>query len=311
MILADVFEYILLGRGFYVMKHREDKQKFIKGILHFVNLLMVYETMTVSKKLRKRFLVQLRQSIPEIADEELFNELGQFNDKVGLPASTTDAPPNLNKYFDKLLPKTAGGLWHELLVYAFLIRNNYGYVIPILLTQRFYSRDSHIVPPDFLLMTEDKTMYGVEVGRKKEIQSGTFSLQTNIPTASVDTENTRNSDRCPICQKWISFCPFVIDNFSDFEYNIERAEVKCMSSCNIYTKEQIAAGECKYSKYSRNRAATKAHTHHAYSNGYHYHYTCVLSAVPADKRDEIIEAEDATAVKTHFPYYSGLEALKK
>ncbi len=73
--------------------------------------------------------------MPSVGSEELFEELVNFEGKVGLTDSESDASKQLNKYFDSILPKTAGGLWHELLVYIFMIRSNYGYVIPLLLTK--------------------------------------------------------------------------------------------------------------------------------------------------------------------------------
>lgn len=39
------------------------------------------------------------------------------------------------------------------------------------------------------------------------------------------------------------------------------------------------------------------------------YYSCVLSNVSPVKKIEIIAAEDNVAIKTHIPYYSGLEEL--
>jgi hypothetical protein len=309
MILADLFEYILIGRGCYSLKSKEDKERFVKLILHFVNLLMCYETMTVSDKLRRKFLTKLDEGIPNLGTEEYYHELKDFPGAVGLPKEETEAPKHLNNYFDSILPKTAGGLWHELLVYVFLIRNKIGYIIPLLLSQRLMGGERNIIPPDFLIITPDKNLYGVEVGTKKEIQSGSFSLQTNIPTATVDTENSRVSDRCPICKRWIPFCDFVIDNYSNFDKMITKAELRCLIDCNKYPRESIAAGKCIYTKYSRNKVRTLAHTQHQFADGRHYHYRCVLSNVSKKLTNKIISAQDTIALKTHYPYYSGLETL--
>jgi hypothetical protein len=308
MILADFFEYVFLGRMYVALRTRADKENFFRVILHFVNMLMCYEAITVNDELRERFLTDLGEGLPDVAGEEHFEELKNFEGKVGLTEAESDADARLNDYFDKLLPKTAGGLWHELLVYIFMIRSDFGYIVPLLNTQRLIGRDDHIVPPDFLIITKDRHIYGVEVGMKKEIQSGSFSIRTSIPTATIDTINSRSSDRCPICHKWILFCPFVINNFSNFEYEIARSEVRCCESCTLFNREQVAAGECSYTKYRRNRTQAE-HTHHAYSNNYHYHYQCVLNAVGKDKKQQIIEAQDSTALKTHYPYYAGLEYL--
>lgn len=311
MILADLFEYILLGRGFYAIgtsrQNISNKQNFVKGILHFTNLLMCFESVTVNTARRNLLLDFLSTSIRSIEQESGFEELRNYAFEVGMPDSTESK--KIKSYFDKLLPKTAGGLWHELLVYIFVIRNNLGYILPLLLHQKIYSKEDHLVPPDFLILTKDKRVYGIEVGIKKEIQSGSFSLKTSIPTATIDTINSRNSDRCPICKKWINFCPFVIAKFADFSSDISKVEIRCLDDCNIYDPEEILIGTCKYTKYSRNRASTLSHTHHNYSDKKHYHYSCVLSNVNEAKKAEIIAARDSVAIKTHIPYYSGLEEL--
>lgn len=311
MILADLFEYIFLGRGYYSMQSKEDKQNFIKAILYFVNSLMCYEVMTVSNNLRKKVLEKLGDKIEQLREETYYNDLKAFTGTIGLKEEESEAPHHLDKYFDSMLPKTAGGLWHELLVYIFLLRNNAGYIIPLLLSQRLMSLHGSIVPPDFLIIAQDKRLYGVEVGTKKEIQSGSFSLQTAIPTATIDTINSRTSDRCPICKRWIPFCDFIINNYSNFDTEITKAEVRCLEECKIYSKEEISTGTCPYTKYSRNKAQTLLHTQHKYANGLHYHYGCVLKNVPEDKKDKITKAKDTVAMKTHYPYYSGLEELIK
>ncbi len=242
MILADFLEYIFFGRGYYsirtsITRSKEDKKNFVRAILYFVDLLMCYEVTTVSNNLRRRFLEKLGEKIPEIRDEERFNELKDFKGTVGLIREESDASEELDEYFDSMLPKTAGGLWHELLVYIFLLRSNLGYIVPLLLSQRVMSLRDSIIPPDFLIITYDRRIYGIEVGRKKEIQSGSFSLQTAIPSATIDTENSRTSDRCPICKRWIPFCEFVINNYSNFDLKITKSEVRCLEECKIYSRK--------------------------------------------------------------------------
>lgn len=316
MILADILEYIFLGRGYYTITSRSFKArkrqlgKFIEIILRFVNILMSYEVMTVDVTLRKAFLKKLKEKVPEVRNENLYSTLVNYEGAVGLPQERSNTERKLNRYFDKLLPKTAGGLWHELLVYIFLLRHDLGFIVPLLLHQRLLSASGALVPPDFLIITKDKDIYGIEVGRKKEIQSGSFSLSTNIPTATIDTINSRSSDRCPICKKWIPFCEKVIKDFSDLDK--ERpltSKISCLKECNIFSKDKISKGKCPYTKYSRTKAKTLDYTHIKYADGYHYHYRCVLNALPEEKRKHLIESRDATALKTHYPYYSGLEML--
>lgn len=309
MILADFIEYIFLGRGYYAIKKIEDKENFIKAILYFVNLLICYEEMTISKDLRKKYLHELVSKNQNVAKEDQYDELINFNGKIGLTKEESHANNKLDKYFDSFFPKTAGGLWHELLVYIFLLRNDIGYIVPMLLNQRLLSGKKYIIPPDFLIITYNKNLYGVEVGTKKEIQSGTFSLQTNIPTATIDTINSRVSDRCPICKRWIPLCDFVIDNFSSFNVKITKSEVRCLDECDRYSKEQIILGKCPYTKYRRGSAKTLEYTNHKFSNNLHYHYKCVLDKLDENMRNKIISAKDKIALKTHYPYYSGLEEL--
>jgi len=305
MILADLIEYIYYGRIAINMKKEEQKQEFIKSTLYLVNILMTYENMTVDTTIRNKFMDILKASISQVGEEDGFDELRGHSGEIGIHPKPKELA-ELNKYFDRILPKTAGGLWHEMLVFVFLLRNDYGHIIPLLLTQRFIGKHSNIVPPDFLIIGRDKRMYGIEVGIKKEIQSGTFSIQSSIPTATIDTLNSRTSDRCPLCKRWIPLCPEMIDKYSDYTYTITNIKISCLQDCQKYTPDQIASGDCPYTKYSRAKAKTLEHSQHPYADSKHYHYKCVLAAVSNSIRIKIIEAKDKTALKTHFPHYSGL-----
>jgi len=117
MILADVFEYIFLGRIYYSAKNLKKRPDFIRAILHFCNMLMCYEAMTVSPTLRDKYLRELKSRVGEVGDEDCFVELKKFKGTVGLKQRDSEAGQKLDDYFDTLLPKTAGGLWHELIVY--------------------------------------------------------------------------------------------------------------------------------------------------------------------------------------------------
>jgi len=312
MILADLYEYIFLGRGYYSLKKRKDRGKFIRLILRFVNLLMCYEILTVSDNLRNLLLEKLREDISELKSEKQFNNLKSFRGKIGLPRGEIKVPYELNKYFDSILPKTTGGLWHELLVYIFLIRNDIGYIMPLLLLQRIFGITDHIIPPDFLVFTYDKNIYGVEVGVQKELQSSSFIIKSKIPTIALNTIDSRISDRCPICRNWIPICNYVINQFSNLDKEIDNVEVKCLEECDVYcNKDDVAKGSCPYTKYSRHETKTYEYTQHKYADGKHYHYKCVLKDLPEEISNKIIKAKDNTALKTHFPYYSGIETLLK
>jgi len=225
MILSDFLEYIYFGRIYYgIVDKLENRSHFIKAILLFVNLLIYYEDLTCSDKLRKSFLQSLKEYIPEVTNEEKFEELKNFSGYVGI-SDRNDAGKELDNYFDTLLPKTAGGLWHELLAYIYVLRRDIGYIIPLFLTQKFIGLNDHLTPPDFLVIeNKHKKMIGIEIGSFKERQSNTFMIKTGIPTISLDTRNSR-TDRCPICNRWIGFCPFVVKNFSNLDYQIEHYKV--------------------------------------------------------------------------------------
>jgi len=99
MILADLFEYIFLGRGYYSMQSQSDKKNFIKAVLYFVNLLMCYEVMTVSNNLRRRFLEKLGEVIPEIIREKHYDDLKDFIGTVGLTKKRIKCPANFKQIF--------------------------------------------------------------------------------------------------------------------------------------------------------------------------------------------------------------------
>jgi hypothetical protein len=313
MILADIFEYIFLGRIYYSAKNLKNRPAFIRAILHFCNMLMCYEAMTVSPNLREKYLNKLKLKMRQVGDEDYFDELKNFKGTVGLPLPNESKKDKklkkLNEYFDTLLPKTAGGLWHELIVYIFLLRNDCGYIVPLLLSQKLLGNSDHLVPPDFLVITKDKRIYGIEVGIKKEIQSGNFSLRTAIPTAMVDTINSRTSDRCPICRNWITICPYIIEKYSDMSNPITKAEISCVDVCNKFTREEILVGKCPHTKYARNNLKKYPSTHHDFADRRHYHYRCILEKVDANIKALMESSDEVKALKSHFPYYAGIEYL--
>lgn len=277
MKLADIIEYIFFSRGIFSLIRgknkliKEDVPKFIELILRFVNLLMLYEIMTTDTKIRKAFLRRLKKEIPDIKNEDGFNKLLKWNDWVGLTKEENPkgAPSD---YFDSILPKTAGGLWHEMLVYAFILRFDIGYIFPLLLHQKVISLDKKLSPPDLVILhKETKRYYGIEIGYLKERQTGGFMAPSGIPVIPIDTLNSRASDRCPACKKWIGLCPKVIQDFSDPNYKIKNIEVRCLYDCNRYTLKEKIEGKCPYLKYKG--------TLPYHSKERHYHYKCVTNEV--------------------------------
>ncbi|MFQ5602642.1 MAG: hypothetical protein ACE5HS_05185 [bacterium] len=342
MKLADMIEFLFFSRGIYFLIQSEKYFKsdripiFLELILRFVNLLMVYESLTVDAKLRRSFLDNLKSIIN---GEDGFDELYRWRGKVGLNKKNkdydSDAP---NPYFDSLLPKTAGGLWHEMLVFSFILKYNIGYIFPLLLNQKPISRTSKLSPPDLIIL-HHKTYryYGIEIGNLKERQSGGFMAPSGIPVIPIDTLNARISDRCPSCQRWIGLCHKVIKDFSTIRENglDPDNEIRCLTDCEYFSLEEKVDGKCLYMKF---RCKTKSinEIETQYSDGNHYHYQCCLQgnnrlkdAITKDKNyrdleklDVLMKRKDSSRtelqsklrskfsyIKTHSVYYSELVKL--
>ena len=277
MKLADAIEFLFFSRGVYYLfqseKFKKERvSKFLELNLRFVNMLMIYETLTVDNKLRKAFLSNL---ISVVRKDIGFAELKNWKDCVGLDKKDKKFKKNApNIYFDSLLPKTAGGLWHEILVYCFILKYNIGYIFPLLLTQKPISREHKLSPPD-LIVLHNKTFkyYGIEIGNLKERQSGGFMAPSGIPVIPIDTLNARISDRCHLCRKWIGICPKVINDFSDTKDSPPINEIRCLTECEIYTLNEKLNGKCKYMKF---RYKNKNWSYR-FADNKHYHYHCCLT----------------------------------
>jgi len=348
MKLADIIEYVLFSRGVYYLfqsdKFKQDRvATFLEINLRIVNLLMIYESLTVDKKLRDAFLNNLKEIIP---GEKGLHEMLAWENAVGLstgnPKYSKDAP---NNYFDTLLPKTAGGLWHEILVYCFILKYNIGYIFPLLLTQKPISLVHKLSPPDLIIL-HNKTYryYGIEIGNLKERQSGGFMAPSGIPIIPIDTTNARISDRCPSCSKWIGICPKVINDFSKSDISKPETkltnEIRCLTECEHYTLDEKLNGVCKYMKFKYKNAKWKF----PFANGHHHHYHCCLTNNPLvkykiknikswndlNRLNELIHKKELTDdelteklelqsklkskysfIKTHSIYYSELSMLFK
>lgn len=250
MILGDVIEYIFSGRVYYYAAQSNDNLKnFYKLIFYSVNQMLLYDTITVNPELRKSYIEKLEEKIDtnilfeKEDDEALANEIKDSNIKIWQEEWT----PAIDDFIDSILPKTLGTP-KELIVFAEFIRLRIGIIIPLLLTQRIFGKKEPIAPPDFLILKNNKEIYGIEVGYKKELQSREFSIRTSIPTFAVDLKNNMHN-RCPKCGENILYCDIVIEHFANGTLNdiiIQRngrSRVYC-SECPNFNE-----GNCKFSNY--------------------------------------------------------------
>ena len=285
MKLADIIEYMFFSRGIYYLfqsnTFKEDRVPiFLELILRFVNLLMTFEDMTVDTKLRDAYL----NNIKKIAGDDIgYEELHKWTEVVGLPKGhqKANAP---SKYFDSTLPKTAGGLWHEMLVYAYVLKYDIGYIFSLLLTQKPVALRGKLSPPD-LIVLHKKTFryYGIEIGNLKERQSGGFMAPSGLPVIPIDTLNARISDRCPSCRKWIGICENTIQDFRENQDTPEpKDEVRCLVECKLYTLEEKLDGKCPTMKFSYGSKLNGGK--YPFCNNKHYHYQCCLTADPNLKK---------------------------
>lgn len=314
MILNDILEYIFSARGYYYMWKPADVDKkkiFVKIVLHFVNQLMILESISVDSNLRNKVLDSLRNKFGENDfflnenSKTTFEALRLFAGDVHFNTSDSNAVPEaiirqlglsdkknvlkrFDGYLDSLLPKLPHGLWRELIVYVQLLRLNAGYILPLLLNQRIISKDDALKPPDFLVIKENGELVGVEVGGGKETQSSNFS--TKMKCQMVTAMNTNIPPRCPICGKWILFCDKVIEEYSDLEDPLFHIydDLRCAHDCEIYSYEQVISGECPYIKYrgkiDRN---TNPKQEIKFASDYHYHYSCILKTNDSIAKQEI------------------------
>jgi len=328
MILSDLITYVVAGRGyFYATRSKESMQTFIEITLNMVNQLMLFDGLTTEAKLRKRVLKKLEKRIGRefFKDVERRNEnkaLRLYKGAIGLPLETfrpgrkvlklfsgdlDAALKGLENWFDSLLPKELG-LWGELLVYVYLLRQKLGYVFPLLLTQYLISGnyDDILKVPDFLIIPfgiKQKTI-GIEVGGGKETQSTKFSNLTGITIATK--ANADNPKRCPICGKWILFCPMIIKRFGNLDFEIANISrpVRCNEECDILKKRQIVNGGCPYSSVKGVEPKKHVMRFEYKPTSYHFHLRCALNdpkAAAYVKQHNIV---------TYYPYIRGIEDLE-
>lgn len=312
MILGDIIEYIFSGRAYYyAAKSNENLSNFFKLIFYSVNQILLYDTITVNPTLRRLYIEKLEEKInreilfEKEGDNEIAQEVKISDIKIWQPEWTTA----IDDFIDSLLPKTLGTP-KELVVFAEFIRLQIGIIIPLLLIQRIFGNRNPIAPPDFLILKNNKEIYGIEVGYKKELQSREFSIRTSIPTFAVDLKNNLHN-RCPKCGENILYCDVVIDGYANGTLNSliqERNGVKRIY-CN--TCQKFDNGNCKFSNYHGWVEGVNFHNQPLESkSSRHYHATCVRNEVYLYRRNTInILEKHLEDFFAQIPEIDGLENL--
>jgi len=302
MILGDLLQYIFVGRGYYfAVRGDEQRQTFIRVTMYVANQLILMEDVSVDVTLRNKMLDTLTQVIgsrffEDDRQEELFEELRHYKGRIVPP----DEGSAYDNTLDSMLPKRVGAI-PELLVYAHLIRKNYGYVAPLLHAQRLLGNagisQGYIVPPDFLLLRSKGETFGIEVGRGKERQIGSFTTVTSMPvfTTNIGSPEQPQPYRCARCGRWITYCDEVIDLCAE---NKEQGEEYDCSHCPLYESFDRAKKECRQMVYhgvaSGNRKELR------------YHYCCVRREPEVQS---LLSSGRRARLIAPIPWVSGLEHL--
>jgi hypothetical protein len=265
MILGDLLQYILTGRGYYfAVKGNEQMESFVRVIMHVSNLLILMEDTSVDVTLRNQLLDNLSTGIgaPFFENEEERQAFGNLRAYNGLIVDEEGKEHEV--FFDSILPKRVGEV-PELLVYSNLIRRNYGYVVPLLQAQRLLGKRRYIIPPDFLLLRSKSEIFGLEVGAGKERQISSFSTVTSIPvfTVGIGSPEQPQPYRCGKCRKWITYCDKVIDSCASNQDG-DRIALDCT------TCEQYQNGNCPWIVYHG-----EAQDYARREKKLRYHYQCV------------------------------------
>ena len=322
MILADIIEYILTSRGLFFAEPKENRRPYFKTVLYFVNLLLLQEHVTAFHEQRKEFMEFMSsKNMPHfIEDDDLrplyqqcidFAEIGEDGKEIKLaPKGDTRT---LYRVIDSLLPKSLGTVI-ELITYIYLIRKDFGFVIPLLLQQATLSYDDYLAPPDFILI-HDGRVFGLEVGGAlgtynvtlgKLSQGNKFMEESSIPVLTVGVKNIY---RCRECDKWILYCPEVIERFSGDSFPID-TQVECL------TCPRFNGGACAFSTYyGRTQRG---------GDVFRYHLKCVLEKYPyvkellehendganGDSDGHTARSETGSHFVAYFPHVEGLEAFE-
>jgi len=297
MILYDYLMYILTSRGSIWGYSKSHREAYLKILLYSINQLLAQEPVTTSaySSLRKRLMnfmesQQISHFFEDAEAKQIYEKAKKFRGDLSYQGKTK----KLYYAVDSLLPKSVGAAI-ELIVYAYLIRHEYGYVIPMLLNQRLISSDSHLIAPDFLIVKRGR-IFGIEVKQAfGEVPDHIFSFssETSIPVVVARVPNTVPL-RCPVCKRWILYCDEIVDRFSDYSKKIEDIKISCPRDCKNFKK-------CHYITYKGTIKPSE-------EKELHFHYDCVKNR-PFVKNLLKKKKEQENRLISYYPYVQGLERL--
>ena len=206
------------------------------------------------------------------------------------------------KYYyalDSLMIKPVG-LAIEFITYAHLLRFCKGYVIPLGLHQRIFSKNECITPPNYLVILKDGRIFGIEVKQTAVAPEHIFQFmsKTSIPVllASVPREIPL---RCPKCRRWIVFCEKAINELASYDkpvsyYRNINWRISCINC------EHFKNGSCKYTIYYGKTTNI--------SENRHYHYHCVTGD-PIVERS--VKRDPKKKLLMYIPHINGLEEIEE
>jgi hypothetical protein len=301
MILSDLLQHVLAIRGYYFFF--QDRQAYLKILFHAVNQLMLQENAIRNQPERKALLDYLKDVCAQLPgffegdDSEWRDKYEQC--KTASEEEVTGARKRLYRVIDSVLPKSMGNAT-ELLVFAYLLNSEIGYVIPLLeiqQSQKLTSDQIEVTPPNYLII-KDRRVFGIEVGAGpggigKVKQCNIFMGKTGIPviTLNVNPPGNNASYRCPICNKWLLYCDRVIEEYSKRRISdVNSQGIECQSCQNFAERDKIMFfGSIESGK-----------------GTLHYHFNCVRN------REYVKKAVDRNPRKISPVYLTveGLEGLE-
>jgi len=306
MMLADLLSYVVLSRGITWLGIK-DRSECIRFLLYISNLVLAQEHLTQSMylDLRRKFMEYLEETMIKEGLEELFfaddevkrayEETKRLNKDLIYKGSTR------KHYYvlDSLMIKPVG-LAVELITYAHLLRFCKGYVLPLGLHQRIFSKNDYVIPPNYLVILSDGRVFGVEVKQAAKAPEHIFQFmaKTGIPVllASIPNEIPL---RCLKCRKWILFCEKAINELASYDkpisyYRSRKWKISCIDC------EYFKDGSCKYVIYYGKTSDVNENRH--------YHYHCVIGDTIVR---ESVGENPRKRLLMYIPHVNGLEELEE